>query len=160
MPEKLHWTVFVNHFDPGRVLTLWRLLHMLRHFNPPFSGLWKICIVSTPIFEQNVVFRPLLFVKMYSFDPPFSSYVAFRVKGRCWASLITTLRYSHISVNMEQSSGQDFQQPEVNFSVRALKFPLIMGLWKKIPGFDKFPAIWGKLCISDVLNVYWPIPFS
>ena len=38
---------------PGRVLTLWRLLHMLRHFDPPFSGLWKICIVSTPIFEQK-----------------------------------------------------------------------------------------------------------
>ena len=37
----------------GRVLTLWRLLHMLRHFDPLFSGLWKICIVLTPIFEQN-----------------------------------------------------------------------------------------------------------
>ena len=31
-------------------LTIWRLLHMLRHFDPPFSGLWKICIVSTPMF--------------------------------------------------------------------------------------------------------------
>ena len=39
---------------PGRVLTLWRWLHMLRHFDPPFSGLWKICIVSTPIFEQKL----------------------------------------------------------------------------------------------------------
>ena len=24
---------------------------MLRHFDPTFPGLWKICIVSTPIFE-------------------------------------------------------------------------------------------------------------
>ena len=38
---------------PGRVLTIWRLLHMLRHFDPPFSGLWKICIVSTLIFEEK-----------------------------------------------------------------------------------------------------------
>ena len=35
---------------PGRVLTLCGLLHMLRHFDPHFSGLWKICIVLTPIF--------------------------------------------------------------------------------------------------------------
>ena len=45
---------FVSHLHeiciPGGVLTLWRLLYMLLHFNPPFSGLWKICIVSTPIF--------------------------------------------------------------------------------------------------------------
>ena len=34
----------------GGALTIWRLLHMLRHFDPPFSGLLKICIVSTPIF--------------------------------------------------------------------------------------------------------------
>ena len=34
----------------GGVLTLWRLLYMLLHFDPPFSGLWKICRVSTPIF--------------------------------------------------------------------------------------------------------------
>ena len=40
-------------YTPGRVLTIWRLLHMLRHFNPTFSGLWKLCIVSTPVFEQK-----------------------------------------------------------------------------------------------------------
>ena len=38
----------------GRVLCLWRLLHMLRHFDPPFAGLWKICIVSTPIFGAKM----------------------------------------------------------------------------------------------------------
>ena len=37
----------------GGVLTLWRLLHILLHFDPPFSGLWKMCIVSTPIFWQR-----------------------------------------------------------------------------------------------------------
>ena len=38
------------HACPGGVLTLWRLLYMLLRFDPPFSGLWKICRVSTPIF--------------------------------------------------------------------------------------------------------------
>ena len=33
---------------PGRVLILW-ILNMLRHFDPSFSGVWKVCLVSTPI---------------------------------------------------------------------------------------------------------------
>ena len=57
----------VNKMNPQCILTLWRLLHMFLHFDPPLSGLWKICIVSTPIFsknEENVVFRPLFFIKI------------------------------------------------------------------------------------------------
>ena len=44
-----------------------KLLHMLRHFDPPFSGLWKFCIVSTLYFsenEENVVLQPLFFIKI------------------------------------------------------------------------------------------------
>ena len=39
--------------SPGRVLPLWRLLLVFRHFEPPFSGLWKICIVLTHILSKN-----------------------------------------------------------------------------------------------------------
>ena len=83
---------------------------MLLHFDPPFSGLWKICRVSTLYFsknEENVVFWPIYFSKneeksyfdpyfssklgkMYSFDPPFLTLVAFRVDGRWGASLSET----------------------------------------------------------------------
>ena len=86
-----------SYCRPGRVLTIWRLLHMLCHFDPLFSGLLKICIVSTPIFEEKnrkmSYFDPYFlakFCEMYSFDPPFSPYVAFWVKRRCWASLSET----------------------------------------------------------------------
>ena len=57
------------------VLTLWRLLHMLLRFYPPFSGLWKICIVSTLYFSKNKeksYFDPYFsskLGKMYRFDP-------------------------------------------------------------------------------------------
>ena len=47
----LFWTMVWNRIGglvSGRVLILW-ILHMLRHFDPPFSGLWKVCCVSTPI---------------------------------------------------------------------------------------------------------------
>ena len=36
--------------SPGGYSLYEGLLHMLRHFDPLFSGLWKICIVSTLIF--------------------------------------------------------------------------------------------------------------
>ena len=52
---------------PGRVLTLWKLLHMLRHVDPLFSGPWKICIASTRIFEQKCGkcrISTLIFVKI------------------------------------------------------------------------------------------------
>ena len=82
-----------NGLAPNRrVLTIWRLLHMLGHFDPPpFSSLWKI--VSTPIFSKNEenVFQPLFFIKIgqnVKFQPPFFSHcIAFRVDGWCWASL-------------------------------------------------------------------------
>ena len=34
----------------------WRLLYMLLHFDPPFSGLLKICIVSTPSYIHRAIF--------------------------------------------------------------------------------------------------------
>ena len=80
---------------PGRVLIL-GILHMLHHFDPPFSGLWKVCLVSTPIFEQKTrkmwYFDPFLskLGKMYCLDPLFLPFVAMWVKGRCWASLSET----------------------------------------------------------------------
>ena len=83
--------------SPGRVLTLWRLLHMLRHFDPPFMDLWKICIVSTPIFVQKWgkcrISTPTFcqnLAKCIVSTPFFSPFVAFRVNGRCWASLSKT----------------------------------------------------------------------
>ena len=48
---RCHWPFLCS---PGRVLTLWRLLHMLRHFDPSFSSLWKICIVSTGPFHPYI----------------------------------------------------------------------------------------------------------
>ena len=56
---------------------------------PLFSGLWKICIVSTLIFEKKKneempYFEPFLekFGEMYSADSPFGPFIAFRVNGR------------------------------------------------------------------------------
>ena len=76
---------------PGRALTIWRLLHMLRHFDPLFSGLWIICIVSTPIFLQKCCISTPIFHKNWAkciVSPPlFLTLVAFRVDRRCWASL-------------------------------------------------------------------------
>ena len=82
---------------PGGVLTIRRLLHMLRHFDPPFSGLRKICIVSTPIFEQKwgkcristPIFHQIL-AKCIVSTPPFWPFVAFGVNRRCWATLSET----------------------------------------------------------------------
>ena len=91
----------------GRVLTIWWLLHMLRHFDPPFWGLWKICIVSIPIFGQTWgkcrISTPIFVKKkkkkkkgkMYCFEPPFWPFVAFRVNGRWWASLSETQPRTH-----------------------------------------------------------------
>ena len=42
---------------------------MLRHFNPLFSGLWKIYVVSTPKFEKKMKFFFFKFGEMYSYDP-------------------------------------------------------------------------------------------
>ena len=71
-------------WHPGRVLTIRRLLHMLRHFDlltpppppppPPsfcfcFLFLWKKIIVSTTIFEKNLR-------KMSYFDPYFGQNLA------------------------------------------------------------------------------------
>ena len=72
----------------GGELTIWLLtLHVLRHFDPTFSGLWKICIVWTISFDPNILakmrkmsyFDPYLSSKlgqMYSFDLPFFTLVA------------------------------------------------------------------------------------
>ena len=87
----LRKTFFYDGYSPGMVLSLRRLLHMLRHFDPPFSGLWKICIVSTPIFQQKWgkcrISTPVF---GQNFDPPFWPFVVFQVNGQCWASLSET----------------------------------------------------------------------
>ena len=68
----------------GRVPKLWRLPHVLRHFDilrrHPFSGLWKMCIVSTHISKRKWgkcrISTPIVlskFGKMYSFNPLFCS---------------------------------------------------------------------------------------
>ena len=91
---------------PGRVLNLWRLLHMLRHFEPPFPGLWSVCMASTPIFEQKwekkSYFDPF-FVKIWQyvlFWHSFWPFVEIRVNGRCWASLSSW--HSQVSVSVRK----------------------------------------------------------
>ena len=52
----LFWTATWNRIGDlvlWRVLILWILL-MLRHFDPSFPGLWKVCLVLTPILEQKL----------------------------------------------------------------------------------------------------------
>ena len=41
--------------DGTHYINRWRLLHMFRHFDPPFSGLWKNFIVSAPIFDLKKI---------------------------------------------------------------------------------------------------------
>ena len=62
-------------------------------FWPPFSGLWEFCMVSTPIVEQNVLFRH-----------PFCPFVTIWVNGRCWASLSETQPRTHIPVRLCRGS--------------------------------------------------------
>ena len=72
--------------DRGRLLLgrPWRLLIIYMHltihvspFRPHFSGLWKICTVSTPIIEQKIrkmYFDPYFLSKfgdLFRFDHPF-----------------------------------------------------------------------------------------
>ena len=61
---------------------------MFRSFDPTFLGLWKICMVLTPIFENKIekmsyFDRYVLskFDKVYNFDPPCWPFVAFRANG-------------------------------------------------------------------------------
>ena len=71
----LNKTIEYRYSNPGNDhLTPGDMLLRSTEIRPPFSGLWKICLVSTPIFGE-----------MYSFDPLLGPFVAFRVKGRCWA---------------------------------------------------------------------------
>ena len=109
---------------PVRVLTIWRLLHMIRHFNPFLSGLRKICILSTPIFEQKrEKFWPIVLVEMYSFDSLFghlerleSTRAVQRILiqnptgyrfSHLWCSIQHTLSL-HINQREEQTSGMWF----------------------------------------------------
>ena len=66
-------------------------------FRPPFFGSLENLYSFDPYILAKMrkmsYFDPYLsskLGKMYSFDPPFSTLVAFRVCGRCWASLSKT----------------------------------------------------------------------
>ena len=79
--------------DGTHYMNRWRLLHMFRHFDPPFSGLWKIFIVSAPIFDLKKIGKcistPIFHQNLGKciVPPPLVlPFVAFRVNGPRWAS--------------------------------------------------------------------------
>ena len=80
---------------PGKVLTLWRLLHMLRHFDPPFFRPLENLYSFDPYTREKKHrkmshFDPYFLSKfggMYCFDPSLWPFVALRVNMRCWAPL-------------------------------------------------------------------------
>ena len=99
--EHWHWNTGVvvglahrqKQVTPGRVLTLWRLLHMLHHFDPlfqvsgKFARFWPLYLSKN---EENVKFRALFFCRNFAkciVLTPFLPFVAFWVNRRCWASL-------------------------------------------------------------------------
>ena len=63
-------------------------------FQHYFFQVWKICLVSTPIFEKNegmTYFEPIFckkkLAKCIVWTPTFFPFIAFRVNGRYWAFL-------------------------------------------------------------------------
>ena len=75
---------------PGEGTHSMKVITYAAPFRTLFSGLWKICIVSTPIFEQKggKSFSTPIFCQNLAkcIVAPFWPLVAFRVNGRCWAS--------------------------------------------------------------------------
>ena len=72
-------TTYAPPFRPP----FFRSLENLYSFDPYFLAKMRKMSYFDPYFLSK-------FGKMYSFDPPFSPFVAFRVNGRCWASLSKT----------------------------------------------------------------------
>ena len=105
---------------------------------PLFSGLWKICIVSTLIFEKkwgNAIFRTFFVKKngeMYSADYPFWPFIAFRVNGRYWAFL------SHNQVPPPPTALLPVKFPEMQMSPH-LNIRRKHRLWAYILGFIELP---------------------
>ena len=75
----------------------------------PFSGLWQICIISTPIFEQKwgkcCISTPIFYqnlAKCKALTSFFLPFVAFRVNGQCWAFLSKTQpRNTHTHTHLD-----------------------------------------------------------
>ena len=90
-PGKFRWTspgegthsMKVTTYAPPFRPPFFRSLENLYSFDPYFLAKMRKMSYFDPYFLSK-------FGKMYSFDPPFSPFVAFRVNGRCWASLSKT----------------------------------------------------------------------
>ena len=74
---------------PGEGTHSMKVITYAAPFRPLFSGLWKMCIVSTPIFEQkggkciSTTIFCQNFAKCIASTSPFWPLVTFRVNGRC-----------------------------------------------------------------------------
>ena len=86
-----------GHAPPGEGTLTMKVTTYAPPFRPPFLGLWKICIVSAPIVEQKWgkcrISTPIFgqhLTKCIVSTPFLALCSAFRVNGRCWASLFKT----------------------------------------------------------------------